>query len=35
LHPRGRRGARNAKRGSSADGTLTMRAVLFQPPAPR
>ena len=35
LHPRGRRGTRNAKRGSSADGTIMMRAVLFQPPAPR
>ena len=35
LHPRGRRGTRNAKRGSSADGTITMRAVLFQPPSSR
>jgi len=35
LHPRGRRGARTAKRGSSADGMLTMRAVLFQPPSSR
>jgi len=35
LHPRGRRGARNAKRSSSADGTITMRAVLFQPPSSR
>jgi hypothetical protein len=35
LHPRGRRGTRNAKRGSSADGTITMRAVLFQPPPSR
>jgi hypothetical protein len=35
LHPRGRRGSRTAKRGSSADGMITMRAVLFQPPASR
>jgi hypothetical protein len=32
LHPRGMRRSRNAKRGSSADGTLSVRAVLFQPP---
>ncbi len=32
LHPRGMRRSRNAKRGSSADGTISLRAVLFQPP---
>jgi hypothetical protein len=32
LHPRGMRRSRNAKRGSSADGTISVRAVLFQPP---
>ena len=26
------RRSRNAKRGSSADGTISLRAVLFQPP---
>jgi hypothetical protein len=33
LHPRGRRRSRNPGRGSSSDGTITMRAVLFQPPS--
>ena len=35
LHPRGMRRSRNAKRGSSSDGTISMRAVLFQPPSRR
>ena len=35
LHPRGMRRSRNAKRGSSANGTIAVRAVLFEPPAPR
>ncbi|MGO9875580.1 MAG: hypothetical protein ACLPVY_17490 [Acidimicrobiia bacterium] len=35
LHPRGMRRSRNTKRGSSTDGTLSVRAVLFQPPSSR
>jgi hypothetical protein len=35
LHPRGRRSARSMKRRSSADGTLAMRFVFFEPPTAR
>ena len=35
LHPRGMRSARNPMRRSSSDGTISMRFVMFRPPAAR
>jgi hypothetical protein len=35
LHPRGMRRTKNTTRGSTGNGTIAMRAVLFEPPSSR